>query len=77
VAADGGIFNFGDAPLLGSAGSLRLNKPVVAVATTLSGRGYWLVAADGGIFNYGDARFFGSAASIRLNQPMVGLLAAR
>src|SRR5437773_1270000 len=61
VAADGGIFNFGDAEFLGPAGSLRLNRPIVGIAATSTGQGYWLVAADGGIFNFGDAGFLGSA----------------
>ncbi len=40
TAADGGVFNYGDAKFLGSSGSLKLNKPVVgaaAVGTTFSG----------------------------------------
>jgi hypothetical protein len=36
--------------------------PVVGMAATPDGGGYWLVAADGGVFTYGNARFFGSAA---------------
>ena len=48
VAADGGIFDYGDAGFFGSAGSLRLNKPVVGMAASADGGGYWLVAADGG-----------------------------
>ena len=32
-----------------------LNKPIVGMAATPDGRGYWLVASDGGIFTYGDA----------------------
>ena len=60
VAADGGIFGFGDATFAGSIGGRRLNQPVVGMATTHDGGGYWLVAADGGIFNYGDAGFYGS-----------------
>ena len=32
VATDGGIFNYGDAPFRGSAGSIRLNKPIVGMA---------------------------------------------
>jgi hypothetical protein len=39
-----------------------LNQPVVGMATTSDGRGYWMVAADGGIFAFGDAAFYGSAA---------------
>ena len=34
---------------------MRLNKPVVGMASTPDGAGYWLVAADGGIFAFGDA----------------------
>ena len=61
MASDGGIFNFGPgAGFFGSTGSIHLNKPVVGMAATPDGAGYWLVASDGGIFNYGDAGFFGS-----------------
>ena len=52
---DGGTFSYGDAQFYGSTGSLRLNQPIVAMASTPDGSGYWLVAADGGIFSYGDA----------------------
>jgi hypothetical protein len=62
VAADGGIFSFGDARFHGSTGSLTLNKPIVGMAGTPSGGGYWLVAADGGIFSFGDAQFYGTPA---------------
>ena len=77
VAADGGIFAFGDAAFYGSTGSIHLNSPIVGMAATPSGRGYWLVAADGGIFAYGDARFFGSTGSIHLNSPIVGIAPTR
>src|SRR5690349_11122632 len=50
VAADGGVFAFGDAKFYGSMGGQHLNSPVVGMATTPNGGGYWLVAADGGIF---------------------------
>jgi hypothetical protein len=33
--------------------------PVVAIAPTPSGRGYWLTAADGAVFGYGDAQYYG------------------
>jgi hypothetical protein len=62
VASDGGIFAFGDALFSGSAGSIRLNQPVVGMAPFGKGAGYWLVAADGGVFTYGGAPFLGSPA---------------
>jgi hypothetical protein len=32
VAADGGVFSFGNAPFYGSAGSVALGSPVVGIA---------------------------------------------
>ncbi len=52
---------------------LALNAPVVGIAPTPDGDGYWLAAGDGGIFTFGDARYFGSAASLPLNKPVVGI----
>ena len=60
VAADGGVFSFGDARFHGSTGAIHLNQPIVGMTSTPSGHGYWFVAADGGIFGFGDARFYGS-----------------
>ena len=54
-------------------GGLHLNQPMVGMAATPSGKGYWLVASDGGIFAFGDARFHGSMGGLHLNQPMVGM----
>jgi hypothetical protein len=54
---------------------MRLNQPIVGMAATPTGGGYWLVARDGGIFSFGDARFFGSTGAMRLNQPIVGMAA--
>ena len=57
------------------AAALAVNQPVVGMAATPDGKGYWLVAADGGIFSYGSARFYGSTGAIHLNQPVVGMAA--
>ena len=51
------------------------NAPIVGMAPTPDGGGYWLVASDGGVFSYGDARFFGSTGSLALNAPIVGMAA--
>ncbi len=76
VAADGGIFAYGDAMFYGSTGAMTLNQPIVGMAATPDGKGYWLVAADGGIFSYGDAAFFGSTGAMTLNKPIVGMAAS-
>ena len=63
-----GVFSFGDAAFHGSAGNIHLTKPVVGMAATPDGGGYWLVASDGGVFTYGDAAFHGSAGNIQPDQ---------
>jgi hypothetical protein len=75
VASDGGVFSYGNVPFEGSAGSIKLNKPVVGMAATPDNGGYWLVASDGGIFAYGDAVFYGSTGGMTLNKPIVGMAA--
>jgi hypothetical protein len=72
VDAAGGVWPFGGAPALGSV-SAPLNQPIVGMASTPDGHGYWMVASDGGIFALGDAGFYGSLGSIHLNQPIVGM----
>jgi len=57
----------------GSTGALNLNKPIVAMASTPDGHGYWLVASDGGIFTFGDAVYYGSTGAINLNKPIVAI----
>jgi hypothetical protein len=51
------------------------NKPIVGMASTPDGRGYWQVASDGGVFSFGDANFYGSTGNIHLNQPIVNIAA--
>jgi hypothetical protein len=72
LAADGGVFAFGDAPFYGSTGNIKLNKPVVAMAPQPGGTGYRFVASDGGVFSY-NAGFYGSMGGSPLNQPIVGM----
>ncbi|HEY1828402.1 MAG TPA: hypothetical protein VGF87_10295 [Acidimicrobiales bacterium] len=74
-ASDGGIFSFGNAQFYGSTGNIKLNKPIVGMATTPDGQGYWFVGSDGGIFTEGDAAYEGSTGNIKLNKPIVGMAA--
>lgn len=62
AGADGGVFNFGAAPLLGNiytlgltglSGAHPLNAPIIGIAADPKGAGYTLFAQDGGIFPFG------------------------
>jgi hypothetical protein len=50
----------------------KLVAPIVGIAVTHSGNGYWLVGSDGGVFNYGDAPFLGSIYTAIGNHPLNG-----
>ena len=41
-----------------------LAAPILGLATTPTGKGYWRVGADGGVLTAGDAAFYGSAAGM-------------
>ncbi|MDA8372861.1 MAG: hypothetical protein M0Z91_01175, partial [Actinomycetota bacterium] len=56
-----------------SMGGTKLNQPVVGMASTPNGQGYWLVAKDGGIFTFGDAGFYGSTGAAQLPAPVVAI----
>ena len=57
-------------------GGTHLNQPIVGMAATPDGQGYWLVASDGGIFTFGDATFLRvGMGGTHLNQPIVGMAA--
>jgi hypothetical protein len=65
VARDGGIFTYGNARFAGSTGAMKLNAPIMGIATTPDGGGYWLVGRDGGVFTFGNATFAGSLGGTR------------
>ncbi len=72
MGEDAEVYGFG-APWYGSMRGQPLTSPVVGLAATATGRGYWEVAGDGGIFTFGDAGFYGSTGALRLNRPVVGM----
>lgn len=43
----------------------NVNAPIVGMASTPTGEGYWLVAADGGVFAFGDAGYFGNVEYVK------------
>ena len=72
----------GEAQHFGDPSGPALLEPLVGLAPTLSGDGYWLAAADGGVFAYGDASWLGSipqvlAAGTRLAEPIVDIFATK
>ena len=71
--AERDVQSFGAAPDLVDTDRLDLRAPLVGMAATPSGHGYWLAAADGGVFTYGDAPFHGSAGATPLAAPIVGI----
>ncbi|HWS44272.1 MAG TPA: L,D-transpeptidase family protein [Acidimicrobiia bacterium] len=71
---DDTIYAFGSATFRGSTESLSLQQPVVAMATSASGAGYWLVGRDGAVYSYG-APFYGSLYGAWFKPPVVGMAA--
>ena len=51
---------------------MKLNQPVVGMASTPSGNGYWLVA-DGGVFSLGMRHSTAGPVGMKLNRPVVGM----
>ena len=70
--APNSVVSFGGASL-GVNSLTNPQAPVVGMAATPSGDGYWMVASDGGVFSFGDAQFYGSEGGTPLNQPVVGM----
>jgi hypothetical protein len=65
------MFAFGDAHFYGSTGGAPIPAPVIGMARTPSGNGYWLAGRDGAIYAFGDARTYGAADGIALTRPIM------
>lgn len=70
---DKGVLPFGDTHFFGSPTGTALGGPVVAMASTPDGNGYWLAAANGSVFAYGDAGHYGGAQELHLQGPVIGM----
>ena len=68
------VFAFGSASFHGSTQSRALNAPIVGMASTHNGTGYWMVANDGGVFSF-NAPYYGSLGAMHLNAPIIGMVA--
>ena len=73
IFKDGGVLDYGAAQSFGSPTQVHLAAPIVAMAATPDGQGYWLVGADGGVLTYGDAEYFGSTGALALHAPIVAM----
>ena len=73
-SVSGEVHTFGTARDLGD---LRheIGFDVAAMASTRTGRGYWIATEDGRVFNFGDATHRGDLRSISLDSPVVDLAA--
>lgn len=72
--SNGAVTTEGDAIWLGDVAAVHLNGPIIGIAPTPSGLGYWLLGRDGGVFSFGDAGFYGSTGGIRLNAPALQMI---
>jgi hypothetical protein len=80
AGADGGVFAFGDAPFFGSLPAasppVTVQAPIIALAPTPGGRGYWMAGADGGVFAFGDGKYLGSLPALGISLPTDGQISA-
>src|SRR5207244_1181784 len=72
VGSDGSVYALHGAPYKGGARG-RAWPPVVGIAATHTGGGYYLLDSAGQIFPFGDARSYGSMAGRPLNAPIIAL----
>ncbi len=78
MAADGGIFSFGDATFYGSTGNITPQPAHRGDdGAHPTGDGYWFTASDGGVFAFGDAPFYGSLGDVPQSRPIVAITADR
>jgi hypothetical protein len=75
VYRDGGVHPYGAAQFFGSPVDSPLAAPIVAMAATPNGGGYWLVGANGAVYAFGDATNYGGLSTTALAAPIVAMAA--
>jgi hypothetical protein len=70
----GEVATGGDARYQGDVSNAALAYPIVGLAASANGSGYYLAASNGGIFSFA-APFYGSASTVHLAKPIVGMAA--
>lgn len=76
-AADGGVFALGAAGFFGSGAGTSPSSPVVGIATSPGGRGYYVASANGKVLGLGpNAPSFGDVSSLPLSKPIVAIATA-
>jgi hypothetical protein len=61
AGAFGEVLPYGDAPTYGDLANVAIQSPILGIATTPSGAGYWLMEAAGRVHRFGDAADIGSS----------------
>jgi hypothetical protein len=72
-AGEQSVYAFGDAGFYGSTGLVALNEPVVGMARSAGGTGYWLASSEGRIASFGSAVHHGNVPVIDQRRPIVGI----
>ena len=76
VTATGGQYAYPFAvPAVPGEPNGALDSPVVGMAATSDGLGYWLVRANGAVTPYGDAVSYGEMSNVPLNAPITHIVA--
>lgn len=65
-AANGRVFGAGNASVYGSLTTSPTANPVVGIASTPDGKGYWEATRDGGVAPFGDARNYDDLPGIHV-----------
>jgi protocatechuate 3,4-dioxygenase beta subunit len=80
VGADRAVYAEGGASFHGSLAGQAMTSPVVSIARTPTGKGYWILTREGQVYTFGDARFHGTtrasyaAVRVRTNAPAVAIM---